>query len=1105
MIKPNKLAMAIRGAGGGAQEEPREPVEAPDSLRSIAYAQIVDLLSEGECYGWADPDHPMRCYYLNETVVENPDGTRNFKNITVNWRFGTQTQDYLRGMDTVENEIGAGVVLTYDTPWTHAFSNLELSAVRVRLSVQALTQTDTKTGDIDGYKVDYKIELATDGGSFVTVHTNSFNGKCSTKYERSHRIELPAAVDTGWIIRVSRTTPNSTTATIQDVTVVESYAELVDAKLRMPMSALCQLTVDASQFNAIPSRAHRWKGRIIRVPSNYDPVTREYDGIWDGTFQTRYSNNPAWCFYDMVLNDRYGLGHRIPAALVDKWALYVIGQRCDELVDDGRGGEEPRFVCNLYLQTRKQALQVLQDMATIFQGILYASQGAVTAVADMPSDPIYTYNTANVIDGKFTYTGSGRRVRHTVALVSWIDLNDFGRPKVEYIEDEEGVARYGVQPTEVIALGCTSQGQARRMGKYILTTERVETDAVAFGVGLDGTFVPPGSIIRVADPARAGRRIGGRIRSYTVVGLGAEIEVDHADMIAVGNDIVCILPTGLPQLREVSAVAGNVVSIDTAFDSNPIPQSVWAVEADELATQRYRVLGVSENTDRKGFTITALQHVEGKFAFIEDGIMISEPPTTVRTVIAAPEEVVVFDFERVHSNLPVLVMGAEWEPVENAEKYEVRWQRNSGNWSPPTLVQESRFELEPALPGLYRVKVASLDSNGFQSGPRISDETAVETPNFTIVTPIASDGGVLILDGAVGEQFLLILTEDIDTVLFYNISVETTFIIEVRNTADFDITFDASVVSASGVAYHPTTGGTVDQPKIDTIGLHTDNAGVTWTLRADLDDNPSQGGPSGPLAVNVTPNPAYEYAAANPSVDLVATVTGGTAPVTVLWTKRPGGVGDWDGSTGNTGGAAFTCSDDTSLTPTFSRTGTVDGYVAQNWQITATDATGLTAQKVVEITLEDDGVVPGTGGGQQCVWANAWMPDGRQAKDVTVGTRLMGVDPETMERLSLLVSYSKRAMAECYLLRCANGVELTCSDSAPIPTPDGLVLAPDMLGKKTITQTVVREWSEVVAVIFVGRMPVQHITAENGNFFAGNVRGKYMAHHNIKWPPEDLY
>lgn len=1095
----------VRGAGGGGSGDTRTPIEAPDSLRSIAYAQIIDLISEGECQGWADAANPLRSYYLNETVVENADGTRNFNNLQIDTRFGTQTQDYIKGTDSVESEIGIGVELTSTTPWTRAVTNLNLSALRVRLSVLGLQKTNVKNGDITGYEISYKFEIATDGGAFLPLFTNSFNGKTSSTYERSHRISLPPAVTTGWIVRVTRLTANSDSATISDTTMVVSVTEIVDAKLRMPMSAVNSITIDASQFNAIPSRAHRWKGRIISVPSNYNPVTRIYTGVWDGTFMPAYTNNPAWVFYDMAINNRYGMGHIVSASLVDKWALYTIGVYCDGVVDDGKGGTEPRFTCNVYLQTRQDALRLMQMLATVFRGVMYASAGAITAVGDMPSDPVYTYTRANVIDGKFVYSGSARKVRHTVALVAWNNLNDFGRSKVEYIEDEEGIARYGVQQTEVIAIGSTSQGQARRFGKYLLAMERLSTQAVVFGVGLDGTFAAPGRIIHVADPLRAARRIGGRIRSYTLDGIGgSEVVVDHADTIVAGNTLICILPSGLPESRVITGVMGNTLLLAaTTFSAAPAADSIWAVTSVSLTTQKYKVVGVMENPDGTGYTINAIEHVEGIYDFVELDIKVVVPPITAGVLLQPPAVITVSAYERVLSTLPTLVIVVEWTAVANAEKYEVSMQRNNGSWTAPVKVNTNRIEIEASAAGTYVASVSSISHRGFQSRPGLSAPTEIQTVSFTIVNDIASVAGVLTIDCSIAEQFRVTLFENITSTVFINVSSETTLIVEARNTASYTWAFPASVVPVSGVVYVPTAGGTINNPKIDTLGLHTDNAGVSWQLRVDYADTPATGGPGGAFRMVVAPNPGYVYAATSPSLALTATVSNGRAPITIAWTRAPGGIGNWGGSTDNAGGANFNFTSLTSFTPVVSRTGGANGYVAQNWRGTITDADGLKALVIVEITLEDDGVIIG-GGGPQCAWREAWLPDGRQVKDVKIGSRIMGVDTVTLERKPLLVSMSKPAMANCYILFCADGTELTCSDTAPIPVrAGGLRPAADMLGFETITLVGTLDWSEVVEVLPMGMMPVQHITCENGVFLVGNQKGRYMAHHNIKWEPID--
>lgn len=718
----------VRGAGGGGGGSARAPIEAPDSLRSIAYARILDLIGEGEIYGFADQANPLSCVYLNETPVANGDGSLNFKNIQIDSRVGTQTQDYIKGFGGVENEIAVGVELRADTPYTRTVNNLNLSAVRVRLSVPALVQTSTTTGDAKGYTVAYAIDLKVDGGSFLEVFAGAFTGKASSKYERTHRIDLPPAT-TNWQLRVRRITADTSAANIQDTTIVESVAEIIDAKFRLPMSAVVGLVVDAEQFNNIPARAYDVKGRLVRVPSNYNPATRVYTGIWDGTFQIAWSDNPAWAFYDMALHQRYGLGHLLTPAMVNKWNLYRIAQYCDGLVDDGFGGQEPRFTINCVLETLEDATRVMMNLATVFRGIMYAAGGELVAVADMPDDPKYLYTPSNVIEGRFTYAATGRKVRHTVALVSWSDQNDFGRQKVEYIEDEDGIARYGIQQTEIIAFGCTSQGQARRLGKYALTTARYETDGVSFGVGLDGTLCPPGTIVSISDPLRAGRRTGGRSRATTV----NSVTVDSVPIGSPGDSLVAVLPTGKLEVRPISTIVGNVFTVSPAFSQAPTVGGVWAIESTELSLQRFRVLSVVESTDEKrvGHEVTAIQHVEGKFAFVEDGIIIDEPPISdiPSSVVPAPTGIGITQRSVADENTTALVVNLYWTKVPTAVNYLVKWRQGEGNWIDLGISTAVSLDIPNVLPGPFEVQIVAVNALGVKSIPAFGGPFDI-TPNI---------------------------------------------------------------------------------------------------------------------------------------------------------------------------------------------------------------------------------------------------------------------------------------------------------------------------------------------------------------------------------------
>ncbi|KPA98085.1 host specificity protein J [Pseudomonas asplenii] len=737
----------ITGSKGG-ESKPRPAVEAPDNLQSTAYARILDLVSEGEIRGLANG---MQSVFLDETPLANADGSKNFSGVTLDTRYGSQDQDHIAGFPAVESEVGVSVELRYGQPWTRAVTNLQLSAVRIRLSVPRLAQTNSSNGDTNGYSVSYRIDVSTDNGPFVTVLSAAFSGKTTTKYERSHRIDLPEA-SSGWQVRVTRLTPNSTSGLIADTTNIDAITEIIDAKLRYPGSALVGLQFDASQFQSIPTRSFDLRGRIIRVPSNYDPESRLYSGVWDGSFKTAWTDNPAWIFYDLLLHYRYGLGHLLNAAQVDKWELYRIGQYCDQPVPDGKGGTEPRFTCNLFLQTRANALDVLQDLATTFRGMSYWAAGSVMAVADIPEDPAYTYSNANVIDGKFGYTGSAKKTRYTVALVSWNDPADFYRPKVEYVDDQAGIARYGIQQTEMTATGCTSQAQAQRIGKWALLTNRLETESVSFSVGLDGAMARPGQIIRIADNDRAGRRIGGRLRSATLDTLVLDADVKAFP----GDTITLIMPTGKAVTRAVKSVGypltwdqagitwdNGTVTFDTTgfpadvqqivlaedLDDLPPTHSMWAIDSTTLATQLFRVMSVAEDFSDSEikFTITGVKHNPSKFDAIDNGTRIESPPVTVipPSVQRPPANVTVSNDHFVDQGSAVSVMTIAWEKPEAAIAYEVYWRKNDGDWIFAGRTGTTSIDVSGIYAGRYVAKVRAINSLDIGSVFATSAETVL--------------------------------------------------------------------------------------------------------------------------------------------------------------------------------------------------------------------------------------------------------------------------------------------------------------------------------------------------------------------------------------------
>lgn len=692
------MTAMIKGAKGGSKKQ-RAPREAPDSLVSIAYARIIDLISEGEIEGLVDGE---RSIYLDETPADQ------FSGFTWEQRTGTQDQDYLQGFPQVENEISIGTELRSDAPWVRSITNLDLSAVRINFAIPRLTRQNTENGDTNGYRVQYAIDVADGMGPFEQVLLSAFDGKTAGGYERSVRVDLVGRPAGGWRVRVRRLTPNSESSAISDTTNIKSITEIVDAKFRYPNSALVGLSFDAETFGgSIPRRGYRMRGRIIRVPSNYDHATRTYTGIWDGTFKLSYSNNPAWVYYDLLLHPRYGLGDRVDASQVDKWSLYQIAQYCDQLVPDGMGGMEPRFTCNLYLQKRADAYKALQDIAAIFRGITYWGAGQAVVSADMPADPVYTYTNGNVIGGKFNYKGSKRSTRYSAALVSWNDPADMYRAKVEYVQDEDAVARFGVQTTDIMALGCTSQGQAQRAGKWALLTNLLETETVTFSVGLDGIRARPGQIIRVADNDRAGRRIGGRVASAT----RSVITVDKIDGAQIGDELTCILPTGEAQLRNITGIDGNQITVSPQFDAAPVAHSVWAWESQELAAQRYRIVSISESGPLE-YAITASKYVEGKHAAVDTGAIISQRPITSipSSVQAAPENIRAISSTMIEQTMAVTTMTIMWDAADGATRYDVEWRRGDGQWVYAGRTGGTELDVVGIYAGTYQIRVRALNS-----------------------------------------------------------------------------------------------------------------------------------------------------------------------------------------------------------------------------------------------------------------------------------------------------------------------------------------------------------------------------------------------------------
>ncbi|EOH6309430.1 host specificity protein J, partial [Acinetobacter baumannii] len=709
---------AVVGAKKGSKKQ-RQPVISPDSAQSKTFIKVLYGLAEGEIEGLANG---LQSIYLEETPLQNADGSLNFENVKVDFRNGTNDQEYIEGFPAVESETAIDVELKSETPWVRAFSNLDLDAVRLRLKWGPLRTQNATNGDVSGVTIEYAIDLQTDGGIWTEVLKTKISDKTSANYERAHRVDLPRA-DSGWLVRVRRLTPNSSSEYISDKMYIAAVTEVIDAKLRYPNTALLGLQYDAETFGNVAKVAMDAKGRILKVPTNYNPVTRQYVGMWDGTFKEAYSNNPAWIYYDICTVDRYALGDRLTPLMVDKWSLYRLAQYCDELVPDGLGGEEPRFTCNVYLQSAEGAFEILTKLAGVFRAITFWDGNSIICDADIPQDTYFTYTRANVIDGNFEYAGTRARDRHNVVKIAWDNPANHYKTEYEFVRDEKAIAEAGqVRILEIDAWGCTSRGQAQRAGWWALKSEQLETRTVSFKVGLDGHIPQPGRVIDIADPLFAGRANGGRVSKISAD--RKSITLDRDDVVAVAGDRLIINgEDGKAQTRIVQSISGRVVTVTHEFDAIAV-QNVWVMDAQDLATMKFRVISITQDESHQ-FSVTALQYNPAKFDAIDKGAYFDEVPISIvnPTIQDPVTDVVITSESRIDQGINVATMIVSWSQAKGAVKYQVEWRKDDGSWIKLPMTGNNSVEVPGIYAGQYQARVTAISAFDIASLPVYSTLT----------------------------------------------------------------------------------------------------------------------------------------------------------------------------------------------------------------------------------------------------------------------------------------------------------------------------------------------------------------------------------------------
>ncbi|MGI4525252.1 phage tail tip fiber protein [Klebsiella pneumoniae] len=724
-FKKKRLPLLIAGAGGKKSSgSSRTPVEADDTVNSRAMASILDLLGEGVVGGLING---AKSIFIDGVALENEDGSFNYSGVTWDFRDGSQDQSPMPGFDFVETPKAVNTQLKTTNAVTVAIDNDDADRVRVIMKFPSLRNIDKKTGDTNGTSVQFKFQLANGNGSFYDVIAAgesssdvTLTAKKTGVYYRSYEIQLPKP-GRAYKVRVLRLSADSNDQYLFNDTWVDSIGEIVDTPMNYPNSVLVGLKVNSEQFgSSMPSRSYLIRGLKIRVPSNYDENTNTYNGVWDGTFKLLSSSNPAWILFDLLTNARYGLGKFVSESMIDLGQLYQIGRYCDEEVDDGFGGKEKRFAINTQITSRQDAYRLIQDIAGAFRGMVFWAGGMVNIMQDSPSDPVMLFTNANVKDGLFTYKGSARKDRPSVALITYNNKQDGYKQNVEYVEDQEAMARYGERKTEAVAFGCTSRGQAHRVGLWLLYTARMESDMITFTAGLDASFLMPGETVLIQNKYRAGKRNSGRIVSFTKnsITLDAPVSLKKS-----GSFIRIINQEGKIVERDINETGDNItkVTFKTALATadQPVANGVWTITEPDLVPMRARVVAIAQGETPGSFDITVVQNNASKYQAIDNGAaLVPENTTVLDPTYSKPSNLVISEGTYLSSpgNLSVKLMLA-WEG--KSPEYWVSWRRsdegNVSNWQSARATEEQYEIVNVAENGRYDFQLYSVSFGGKKS------------------------------------------------------------------------------------------------------------------------------------------------------------------------------------------------------------------------------------------------------------------------------------------------------------------------------------------------------------------------------------------------------
>jgi predicted phage tail protein len=885
MTQTKYIAGAGSGGGKGGGGGSHTPTEDDDTLQSVQFASVLDLLSEGEIHGIEDPGGGTNSWhksiFLEDTPVQGADGTNNFSGFTIITRNGTQTQTHIGGnFASNESENAVNAEVTNGSPITRTITDSNVDKVRVTLAIPSLRVIEDD-GDIVGHEVEIKIQRQYNGGGFNDVDlsgSGTIKGKSSARYQRDYMIPLDGAFPVD--IRMVRVSDDETSTRRSSQTFFQSYTEIVEEKFRYPNSALVGLRFDSRQFSSIPTRKYLIRGIKVGVPTNAKIDTSEtnrfvvstganetitggvpgritYSGVWNGQLSTDagapggavWTNDPAWCLYDLLTNTRYGVG--IPEDTLDKYDFFAISKYCNELVDDGQGGQEARFSLNLLINSRDEVYNVIQQLTAVFRGIAYYGAGSLALLQDKPSDAQYLLGPSNVVDGIFFYSGTSQKTRHTVAVVAWQSYDTRGDVEYEYVEDHAAVAKYGIIKKDIKAIGCYSQSQAHRLGKWALLSEQNLTETCQFSVSIDsGIVVRPGMVVNIADPLRGGTRRSGRVSSATTTVVTIDSDTDLSVDLTASPTLSVLLSTGLVETKSISSISGRAITVSSAFSEAPSAGAVYLIETTDIQAQQFRVLSVTESGDGI-YSVSAVAYNESIYAAVESDTAITQRDiTNLSGTPSAPENLTGNEFlyqegQTVHTGFDLSFT----HDRRNTNDFQVKYKINNDNFT--TLITNSpSITLRTLRAGTLTVQVLARNYLGRQS--------TIATATFTLAGKTARPGDVQNLSiepiSANSARLRWDQTVDLDVRVNGRVQIKHSSLTDGTGTWPNSVDLIPSVAGNSTEAVVPLVEGEIFAKFEDDLGNKSVNATsvlvdfpdavgrvTVQTRREDQDDPPFQG------------------------------------------------------------------------------------------------------------------------------------------------------------------------------------------------------------------------------------------------------------------------